>query len=57
MSVIHINKSEIARKLGISQGYVSMLLNGKRGKTKKSKRLLKEINSLIDKEIAKHKAA
>lgn len=42
-----INKSEIARILGISQPYISLLLSGKR----KNKYWLKRIYEVINKEI------
>jgi len=42
-----INKSEIARILGISQPYILLLLSGKR----KNKYWLKRIYEIINKEI------
>lgn len=42
-----INKSEIARMLGISQPYISLLLSGKR----KNEYLLQRILEILSKEI------
>jgi len=48
-----VNTSEIARQLGISQNYVSLILRGKR----KAPKYRKLINELLTRELAKDKAA
>ena len=43
-----VNKAEIARRLGISRSYVSLLLSGKR----KNKSYLLKIDQLLTKEFS-----
>ncbi len=42
-----VNKSEIARRIGISRSYVSLLISGKR----KSKKYEKAIRKIINNEL------